>query len=310
MIYSISLNSRVGTAADALGLEPKTAAFPQHFGIEGWYSSSRLRRFLFCSGQPLNPESAADPVLTKLQELAELPPGWDYGEGRPTLPYVYQTARAFYQALAPFQLKADAFPCPDGSLYLVFYVGLRSVEIRIWADETIDLSVEEDMGKHVKELVSREDISEHEAKNQVIYLLLGQELFQWESSGSFIPDTTISNSLGFAVHSLPTQATELASRSSIPIVSVPTGTPLCQHIAQYYPPPIVGEPITYWEIPTDQLPGQTTIIATPSDTGDVCHRELKGLSNNQRIRFFKQQYRSEDVRVCQDGVPVAFRPDE
>ena len=194
--------------------------FPQHFGIEGWYSSSRLQRFIFCSGQPLNPESAADPVLTKLQELAELPPGWDYGEGRPTLPYVYQTARAFYQALASLQLKADAFPCPDGSLYLVFYVGLRSVEIRIWADETIDLSVEEDMGKHVKELVSREDISEHEAKNQVIYLLLGQEPFQWESSGSFIPDTTISNSPGFAVHSLPTQATELASRSSIPIVSV------------------------------------------------------------------------------------------
>lgn len=210
--------------ADALGLEPKTVAVPQHFGIEGWHSSSRSRGFLFCSGQPLNPESAADPVLTKLQELAELPLGWDYGEGRPTLPHVYQTARALYQALAPFQLKADAFPCPDGSLYLVFYVGLRSVEIRIWADETIDLSVEEDLGKHVKELVSREDISEHEAKNQVIYqviyLLLGQELFQWESSGSFIPDTTISNSLGFAVHSLPTQAMELASRSSTPIVSV------------------------------------------------------------------------------------------
>ena len=29
--------------------------FPQHFGIEGWYSSSRLQRFIFCSGQPSTP---------------------------------------------------------------------------------------------------------------------------------------------------------------------------------------------------------------------------------------------------------------
>ena len=167
--------------------------------------------------QPISAEPAADPVLAKLQELAALPYGWDYGEGRPTLPHVHQTARALYQDLAPFQLKADAFPCADGSLYLVFYVGLLSVEIRIWADRTIDLSVEEDRGNNVEELVSREDISQHEARYQVI--LLVQELFQWESSGSFTLGITISNAPDFVVHASPTQAMELASRWSMPTVS-------------------------------------------------------------------------------------------
>ena len=86
------------------------------------------------------------------------------------------------------------------------------------------------------------------------------------------------------------------------------GTPLCEHIAHYYPG-IIGEPIFYWEVPADQIPAETHIVATPSDTGDTCHRELRGLTAKQSKKFFQQQrLRFENFRVCQDSVPVNFRP--
>ena len=157
-------------------------------------------------------ESASDPVLNKLQELAALPHGWEYGEGRPTLPHVYSTARAFYEDLACFRFKADAFPCADGSLYLVFYKGSLSVELCFWADRTIDLNVEKDSSGAVEELESQENISLAKARHQVVQIL-AQELFQWESSGSSTPDTMIATEADFAVHALATQATEPEFRS-------------------------------------------------------------------------------------------------
>ena len=172
------------------------------------YFSAQLRQGM--GRQFTDADFGADPVLAKLDELASLPLGWEYGKGRATLPHVSQMARAIYRDLAPFQLQADAFPCADGSLHLVFYAGLRSVELRIEADRTIDLSMEEKRGDYFEELMSREDISKHEITNQVLHLLYHQELFQWESSDSLIHGTMIAERANLTVHALPTQATEPA----------------------------------------------------------------------------------------------------
>ena len=186
---------------------------PTHWGsiarLFSAYLSSRVRKVIF--EKFTESDFVDDPVLAKLDELATLPLGWEYGKGKPTLPHVSQTARAIYRDLFPCQLQADAFPCADGSLHLVFYAGLRSVEIYIGADKTIDLSMEEDRGGRFEELMSQEDISEHEAKNQIIYLLLlDQELFQWEPSDSFTRDTTIDEKSNLTAHALTTQAMEPA----------------------------------------------------------------------------------------------------
>ena len=131
-----------------------------------------------------------DPLLAKLDELANLPFGWEYGEGRPTLPFLSEVAREIYQTLAPFEFEADAFPAADGSLHLVFYSGSRSVELRLEADRTIDLSLEEKIGRYFEEIRSQDNISKREAINQVFYFL-HRELLQWESSDSFIHGITI-----------------------------------------------------------------------------------------------------------------------
>ena len=149
-----------------------------------------------------------DPLLMKLDELASLPLGWEYGKGRATLPDVSQVAREIYRRLAPLRLQVDAFPCADGALHLVFYAGLRSVELRIEADQTIDLSMEEKRGYYFEEIVTQEGVPKHEITNQVLHLLYTQELSQWESLDSFTPGITINERVNLAVHDLVTQATE------------------------------------------------------------------------------------------------------
>ena len=79
-------------------------------------------------------------------------------------------------------------------------------------------------------------------------------------------------------------------------------TPVCLHIERYYLG-VVGEPITYWRIPAD-LPSDAQVEETASDTGDPCHRQLVGLSNNRSTKFFKRSCRPDDIRVCQDRNPV------
>ncbi len=79
-------------------------------------------------------------------------------------------------------------------------------------------------------------------------------------------------------------------------------TPICEHLEHYYPG-VVGEPITYWQIPAS-LPPDARIEETQSDSGDPCHRQLLGLSNNQSKKFFKRSCRPEDIRVCRDESPI------
>ena len=128
-----------------------------------------------------------DPLLSRLNELANLPMGWEYGDGVPTLPYVYAIAQSLYSQLAFLRLQADAFPCTDGSLYMVFYADTKSVEIRIEVDGTLGLSLEEGQGPDFQEVLPIESAS----LDDVIYYvaLLAQESDSWNILDSFIPNT-------------------------------------------------------------------------------------------------------------------------
>ena len=162
--------------------------------------------------------SYSDPLLAKLQELAHLPYGWEYGKGKPTLPHVHKTAGSIYRRLASLQLQVDAFPCADGSLYLVFYSGQRCVEIRIWAHGGIDLSVEEGIGQDVQELLEKEDISLDGIEKAVFSFLL-QGPNQWHLSGSSTQSITICGALDSSALVLTTPVMEPESHSLTPNAS-------------------------------------------------------------------------------------------
>lgn len=82
----------------------------------------------------------------------------------------------------------------------------------------------------------------------------------------------------------------------------------CSHIGHFYPH-ITGEPIAFWRIDPVKFPLGTDIKHTLSDTGDICHRELMGLSDNQSSKFFKRNCKPEDIYICENGQPRACTSD-
>ena len=146
-----------------------------------------------------------DPLLTKLEELADLQDGWRFGEGIPPRPTAIHTAQEIYQRLAGFRLKADAFPGIDGSLSLVFYAAERCVEIDISQDGKLTLSVEEGEGFDFEEIKTVPNATIFDVMKQVS--LLTQKSQLWNSSGSSIHANTIVRKNASAVNALPIPAT-------------------------------------------------------------------------------------------------------
>jgi hypothetical protein len=69
-------------------------------------------------------------------------------------------------------------------------------------------------------------------------------------------------------------------------------------------PEVVGFPIVYWLIQSSQLPQKTRIEPEVSDTGDPCHVNLKGLTKNESKKFFKDNYKPENIFICDNDQPV------
>lgn len=54
---------------------------------------------------------------------------------------------------------------------------------------------------------------------------------------------------------------------------------IATHIEKFYPA-LSGEPPVYVVFSDDDLPEGATVAVTPSDSGDLCHREIDGVGNN------------------------------
>lgn len=171
----------------------KERTYPSSLLIRSYcaYISEQAERIVF---EGFAKHGGGDPLLKKLDEFANLPIGWEYGEGGPTLPHVSQIARSIYQDSTLFQFKADAFPCADGSLHLVFYADDRSAEVQIETDGVIDLCMEEKRNGRFVEVESPENVPRHEVIPQVADFLL-QELSQWDSFGLSIQGTMTTRSV-------------------------------------------------------------------------------------------------------------------
>ena len=74
---------------------------------------------------------------------------------------------------------------------------------------------------------------------------------------------------------------------------------VCDHIRKYYPH-ISGEPPIFWEFPDNILPPSVRFIPIPSDRGDLCHRDVSGLSEKEARKIFKG-VSLEEFSVCTNG---------
>ncbi len=62
---------------------------------------------------------------------------------------------------------------------------------------------------------------------------------------------------------------------------------VCDHAIRYYSGVSWNPPI-FWRFEESELPPDRELEYAPSDTGDVCHVNVKGISDNRAKKFFKR----------------------
>jgi len=74
---------------------------------------------------------------------------------------------------------------------------------------------------------------------------------------------------------------------------------ICAHVGEFYAN-VSGEPPVFYLLEEDELPAGYEIVPTLSDSGDECHREVGGVSNNRLYAAFKKKRHWSNFYVC-DG---------
>ncbi len=94
-----------------------------------------------------------DPIEEKIEKMAELKPGWHFGEGNPPSKQVIKQAQRVYRTGRNLMLEADVFPAIDGGIVIVFYgANEYSVEIEINAYNNFCVSYEKGYGFNYKQI--------------------------------------------------------------------------------------------------------------------------------------------------------------
>jgi len=80
---------------------------------------------------------------------------------------------------------------------------------------------------------------------------------------------------------------------------------VCAHVDTFYQS-TVSSPTIYWLIQEKTLRvadgfGAVEIVECPSDKGDTCHYDIRGVSEKKSENFAKAYCKSPAIRVCING---------
>ena len=86
---------------------------------------------------------------------------------------------------------------------------------------------------------------------------------------------------------------------------------VCPYISEYYEK-ASGEPVVYWTLDQEYLEQRygASFQSSVSTSGDPCHVDLRGLSNRQAQRFYKERWTSSQIYVCIDNQPTLADSDQ
>lgn len=176
------------------------------FDVTVRFSKTESISIDFKSKSRSSPASAGDDpnyILKRLSDLSRLPEGWEFGKGIPPLPMVLRKAVFLCVYFRCTEIKMDAFPCSDGSLYFVLYRGSNSLEIRLEADESVDFTFETEEVAGTNEVYTCESATLMDISRWAVFLdadwilprlpqVEVRELIQlWDTLDSSIPSTMI-----------------------------------------------------------------------------------------------------------------------
>ena len=79
---------------------------------------------------------------------------------------------------------------------------------------------------------------------------------------------------------------------------IATSGTLCAHIARFYPN-VGGDPAVFRIFEPSELPNSAHFDREKSDSGDECHHNVRGVTNNQ-LKKVLEDWGSEGFQIC-DG---------
>lgn len=126
----------------------------EYSSFEPWY---------FCKDST----SCSDPTENKLLSFANLPEGWNYGEGSPPTERTVHRAIEIYKVGKSYGLDCEVFPVSDGCIEVSLYRNKYFIDILVKGDGTLDYTYEVGIGSNFQEVEQTEDISFDEVKKHV-----------------------------------------------------------------------------------------------------------------------------------------------
>ena len=199
-----------------MGVVSVTFPIPQSASFEGFSPSGQIAalpsiHYVVPSKVRIVGSTSQSAFLAELQELANLPEGWDSGEGIPVRQDVVYTAKQLYRYFANPFCKVNLFPWADGSLTLVFCADERFVEINIYEGGMYDVDVEKGKGSNFEKVKHIPNASIEEVGIEIFRIIVEPG---WDLSESSIQGITIKTGKGLTVRALPIRATEQEFRLS------------------------------------------------------------------------------------------------
>ena len=76
-----------------------------------------------------------------------------------------------------------------------------------------------------------------------------------------------------------------------------TSGSLCAHIARFYPRRLKGDPPAFWRFRAPELASGSVLAQSPSASGDMCHHDIIGMSDNDCSRLLKTRS-TKHLEIC------------
>jgi hypothetical protein len=73
----------------------------------------------------------------------------------------------------------------------------------------------------------------------------------------------------------------------------------CRHIEQFYPPPTSSQPPIFWIFDETRLPADFTAKQQTTQSGDICHYNLLGVSDKAARDLLLRQ-RLMEFQICEN----------
>jgi len=150
-------------------------------------------------------------TIKKISSFAELPIGWHFGEGVSSFPENIEEATKLLRFAGFLGVtRTNAFPGINGQVQVTFYHKDLMLELTLESDGFVTIAEDESD----TQVVFREGAPKIEAYAKLIEF--SQKV--WDSSESFIVDTTTQNAATFLVRHLSRLATKVSplSRLTVP----------------------------------------------------------------------------------------------